>query len=169
MSTTTSGCPGSPPRMRGEAARVAVVSPAVGITPAYAGRRSCWACSYHRARDHPRVCGEKPIFRAICASPMGSPPRMRGEGDGKHQLPVLPGITPAYAGRSPSSPGTHAGTWDHPRVCGEKRRRCFSATHPPGSPPRMRGEAVQRLQLREPAGITPAYAGRSSSRPTIPP
>ena len=50
---------GSPPRMRGKVEAELAVVKAVGITPAYAGKRwpaprGRWPC-----RDHPRVCGEK--------------------------------------------------------------------------------------------------------------
>ena len=64
---------GSPPRMRGKAARGPVVdfasriTPAyeiesadfVRITPAYAGKRTSARRSAGADRDHPRVCGEK--------------------------------------------------------------------------------------------------------------
>ena len=51
------------------------------------------------------------------------------------------GITPAYAGKSIADFILSAGNWDHPRLCGEKRKS-------------------RRLQ-RQNVGITPAYAGKS--------
>ena len=51
------------------------------------------------------------------------------------------GITPAYAGKSPSAATFSRGCRDHPRLCGEKEMIRFSKNcgH----------------------GITPAYAGKS--------
>ena len=50
---------GSPPRMRGKVGDVGVALAVVGITPAYAGKRSLYAGMRTWKRDHPRVCGEK--------------------------------------------------------------------------------------------------------------
>ena len=70
---------GSPPRMRGKVLAALMPTNALGITPAYAGKR-CGArlAAGHRG-DHPRVCGEK--ADAVPLSPLvrGSPPRMRGK------------------------------------------------------------------------------------------
>ena len=55
------------------------------ITPACAGKR--WSSGRKSAakRDHPRVCGEKRIFRMVFATDWGSPPRVRGkEGRSRH-------------------------------------------------------------------------------------
>ena len=50
---------------------------------------------------------------------------------------------------------------DHPRVCGEKLDRLSMMCSPPGSPPRVRGEAENTVFEEPEAGITPACAGRS--------
>ena len=50
--------------------------------------------------------------------------------------------------------------WDHPRVCGEKPALNPAACPALGSPPRMRGKAIQTRSEREIHGITPAYAGK---------
>ena len=83
---------------------------------------------------------------------------------GKDLLVVQPctadGITPAYAGKSiqPSSYGLKG--WDHPRLCGEKRKLSRLLIFSLGSPPPMRGKVFASplpvLDLR----ITPAYAGK---------
>ena len=51
---------GSPPRMRGKVLPRAVLGPASGITPAYAGKRQRFSSRCECRGDHPRVCGEKP-------------------------------------------------------------------------------------------------------------
>ena len=55
------------------------------------------------------------------------------------------GITPAYAGKSPTGQCCVLLFWDHPRVCGEKLRRAFPDDHIRGSPPRMRGKACAAM------------------------
>ena len=51
---------GSPPRMRGKAVLKGGDKDIYGITPAYAGKRAPNGETTKPARDHPRVCGEKP-------------------------------------------------------------------------------------------------------------
>ena len=111
---------GSPPRVRGKEWYLQGESPAPGITPACAGKRTpCWSRSLQYL-DHPRVCGEKVTATPMCRSTLGSPPRVRGKGKYKDRLQHKVGITPACAGkRFPEFVGS-AARWDHPRVCGEK-------------------------------------------------
>ena len=152
---------GSPPRMRGKVRWLSGLSGTPGITPAYAGKRSSPWGEHGCNGDHPRVCGEKFFSFTVVCRPAGSPPRMRGKGESACTGPCLPGITPAYAGKSPC--GTRKG-WsqkDHPRVCGEKVWRTSSGTCSRGSPPRMRGKVLLRILRVSGMGITPAYAGKS--------
>ena len=94
-------------------------------------------------------------------SPLRSPPRMRGK-VWLHQKPGrVPGITPAYAGKSPPAKRKNPAIWDHPRVCGEKPNRIVWEHWKEGSPPRMRGKEVDALGFSCGHGITPAYAGKS--------
>ena len=114
---------GSPPRMRGKVVWLCLGLVVTGITPAYAGKSVTAQQDFIIDRDHPRVCGEKSRPKASSLSTKGSPPRMRGKGiyiDGVH---AVPGITPAYAGKSSSRSSTRCSNRDHPRVCGEKFRR----------------------------------------------
>ena len=50
------------------------------ITPAYAGKREDHARSRERAKDHPRLCGEKETIKVGQVTGTGSPPPMRGKG-----------------------------------------------------------------------------------------
>ena len=85
--------------MRGKVPTFHPPSGAVGITPAYAGKRRLCVVAAHLGRDHPRVCGEKCAPTAQQNTATGSPPRMRGKaGQIQSQTPEL-GITPAYAGK----------------------------------------------------------------------
>ena len=91
---------GSPPRVRGKASAVLLRLLQIGITPAYAGKRSATACVAHVCKDHPRVCGEKPYRQYVTAWHPGSPPRVRGKARLPHRCRRAPGITPACAGKS---------------------------------------------------------------------
>ena len=69
------------------------------ITPAYAGKSHSGATGVTRIKDHPRVCGEKPISAIIKKFVQGSPPRMRGKVREILESCRYSGITPAYAGK----------------------------------------------------------------------
>ena len=78
--------------------------------------------------------------------------------------PSAPGITPAYAGNT-SPPSIRKQTyWDHPRVCGEHKYTILRCKPFRGSPPRMRGTHIKPTSQNSTRGITPAYAGNTSSR-----
>ena len=96
---STSGFPGSPPRMRGKANANVGNTAIVGITPAYAGKRHTGGTTCFCRKDHPRVCGEKPVGAEMGAIVPGSPPRMRGKVRQPESLRLPLGITPAYAGK----------------------------------------------------------------------
>ena len=91
---------GSPPHMRGKEIAVPGLVHSVRITPAYAGKRRSRCRQSSTRRDHPRMCGEKSSHTGELSLPLGSPPHVRG----KDLIPalccVVPGITPACAGKS---------------------------------------------------------------------
>ena len=86
---------------------------------------------------------------------------MRGKGSADVRTGQRTGITPAYAGKSPPAERSGPIRWDHPRVCGEKMDAATIQSGNAGSPPRMRGKDRRAVQGGIPAGITPAYAGKS--------
>ena len=131
---------GSPPRMRGKAPLPNVRLAALGITPAYAGKRCAKRLPPCQYGDHPRVCGEKCMWGCHVSALTGSPPRMRGKVSRLSQLMAETGITPAYAGKSKKNSVVVWPFWDHPRVCGEKTQISTPTGINTGSPPRMRGK-----------------------------
>ena len=72
-------------------------------------------------------------------------------------------ITPAYAGKSLRQSFKESARRDHPRICGEKATRGCTISVGWGSPPHMRGKVGVSGTLIRFKGITPAYAGKSSS------
>ena len=112
---------GSPPPMRGKAEESHQAFLPCGITPAYAG---------------------KSLLSAVTsATTRGSPPPMRGKGLHHDRLKFEPRITPAYAGKRIFEVFRYEHRWDHPRLCGEKRKSPKLRHFHRGSPPPMRGKA----------------------------
>ena len=76
-------------------------------------------------------------------------------------------ITPAYAGKRTLTCCTSPAWEDHPRLCGEKEPIEPRELRIPGSPPPMRGKAEHFPTEIKRHRITPAYAGKSSSLPSV--
>ena len=151
---------GSPPRVRGKACDLLFLRVGVGITPACAGKSPNATIGRGASQDHPRVCGEKLKVLRMSSSTRGSPPRVRGKEIHLHALVDQRGITPACAGKRPSTRSYRVRDWDHPRVCGEKASFSFFSTVGSGSPPRVRGKGSLHPQLCCCPRITPACAGK---------
>ena len=71
---------GSPPRVRGKEPMITLKDVRGRITPACAGKRQSTHECCKQAQDHPRVCGEKRMGKALIFNVLGSPPRVRGKG-----------------------------------------------------------------------------------------
>ena len=111
---------GSPPPMRGKGAYIRYAQGVVRITPAHAGKSSIRQAARPGAVDHPRPCGEKSPTTILVSVKSGSPPPMRGKERAQKYHAQRRGITPAHAGKSPSTSFSRAASRDHPRPCGEK-------------------------------------------------
>ena len=147
--------------MRGKVVHGSMLRTTSRITPAYAGKSGQSTYKNYECGDHPRLCGEKGIQKCRCWYGRGSPPPMRG----KAALPAVPllrsGITPAYAGKSYAILSSVQKIEDHPRLCGEKEKKKLDLLKQQGSPPPMRGKALEMQRTHGGSGITPAYAGKS--------
>ena len=71
---------------------------------------------------------------------------MRGKAEEPPEQTVATRITPACAGKSLNARFPAVTLKDHPRVCGEKNERITKQTKNAGSPPRVRGKAVQLIK-----------------------
>ena len=91
--------PGSPPRVRGKVVLPYFENRRLRITPACAGKSLPLSWLYYCARDHPRVCGEKPISTLAPLPVLGSPPRVRGKDSLTITFMGSIRITPACAGK----------------------------------------------------------------------
>ena len=68
--------------------------------------------------------GEKTRRESHAKVDKGSPPRARGKAGSRPYASAFIRITPACAGKRPVSFGFLAQLWDHPRVRGEKTKKC---------------------------------------------
>ena len=134
---------------------------AIRITPAYAGKSFAFAMIILYSRDHPRLCGEKFEKLSKKQKVVGSPPPMRGKVASCPLVEENARITPAYAGKRNSFSLGRRKRWDHPRLCGEKRKIFRKINSQTGSPPPMRGKGACIGVHRHGDRITPAYAGKS--------
>ena len=73
-------------------------------------------------------------------------------------------ITPADAGKTRYPRRRNRNRQDHPRGCGENFQPNHSCFKRNGSPPRMRGKLCFRGFRNASVGITPADAGKTSTR-----
>ena len=160
----TSLCVGSPPRMRGKHSLSAQKARASRITPAHAGKTLSAPPEAPVKKDHPRACGENNRSTFCIGCSRGSPPRMRGKLFEAWRRAQHDRITPAHAGKTVlRSPCRYAGG-DHPRACGENRPRPADVLSEEGSPPRMRGKPYARSLKSRMRRITPAHAGKTTTR-----
>ena len=149
------------PHMRGKDVELFALFVHHGITPACAGKRGFRSNLPACPRDHPRMCGEKQMYFATTASCQGSPPHVRGKAGRYWATRRRTGITPACAGKRLSCSCRASQSWDHPRMCGEKKNTFRKLKASTGSPPHVRGKDAVRCVYASLIGITPACAGKS--------
>ncbi len=150
--------------MRGKVLSTMATCPYFGITPAHAGKRYTIFICCLVLGDHPRACGEKVNPSARRPFTPGSPPRMRGKVRRCYKMTEVSGITPAHAGKSCRPWSESFSIRDHPRACGEKTCTGKAQNCALGSPPRMRGKVHADSGVLSHLGITPAHAGKSTTR-----
>ena len=91
---------GSSPHMRGTLILQFTDMQPHGIIPAHAGNTPICLIKFVAARDHPRTCGEHPVWLQTNGLKLGSSPHMRGTHILPHFLHFLSGIIPAHAGNT---------------------------------------------------------------------
>ena len=132
------------------------------ITPAGAGKTPSALFVVLSFWDHPRRCGENNGQQGNFARSAGSPPQVRGKQAPASGAFRAAGITPAGAGKTGGDGVTAWSTWDHPRRCGENRRRNRMNEIKVGSPPQVRGKLPCPSRIPAHRRITPAGAGKTA-------
>ena len=134
------------------------------ITPAHAGKTHPSHAPLQPRSDHPRACGENPVFLSSNSRLPGSPPRMRGKPARQRREHLGRRITPAHAGKTSKRRLPLCRRSDHPRACGENREAMKELGIEVGSPPRMRGKLPGQEKVDFRPRITPAHAGKTNMR-----
>ena len=155
---------GSPPHGRGKEIEPSTIARTVGITPAWAGKRSPASNSRPLLKDHPRMGGEKVPVAEQASNGKGSPPHGRGKDSAGYFWLEGSRITPAWAGKSVFGDVPLHISRDHPRMGGEKCTVVLTACSNSGSPPHGRGKAIKHRSRNHQPGITPAWAGKRLKR-----
>ena len=155
---------GSSPRGRGKRRLPAPVRRRPGLIPAWAGKTSGRRDrrEYHAA--HPRVGGENSDPAYGRALSMGSSPRGRGKLQATPQADNVPGLIPAWAGKTSARTCPSPRPRAHPRVGGENvvfPLLCVAAL---GSSPRGRGKLDKVRGHQGHGGLIPAWAGKTARR-----
>ena len=151
---------GSPPHVRGKEIEYSIDVTYTRITPACAGKSGGGCVGTCRAKDHPRMCGEKMLLLCCRCGTVGSPPHVRGKELQLDDPESGDRITPACAGKSQVRGKTCGLHRDHPRMCGEKCIRSAAPTVHLGSPPHVRGKVHCSCARCTFTRITPACAGK---------
>ena len=103
-------------------------------------------------------------MRPRSVAEFGSPPQVRGKPDDRTVIVGTNGITPAGAGKTYVKYDLRQAAPDHPRRCGENCHVPVRFLRTVGSPPQVRGKLLIYAQIGRLRGITPAGAGKTSSR-----
>ena len=155
---------GSSPRVRGKPIEQQFLRARVGLIPARAGKTPSTTSPKKARPAHPRACGENIKTTAPPAIEAGSSPRVRGKLPARSVHVPAPGLIPARAGKTPTSPPDRTRSWAHPRACGENDAAAEGAWVPVGSSPRVRGKPVQVIPDIRLVGLIPARAGKTAMR-----
>ena len=155
---------GSSPRGRGKRTRVGDQGSDDRLIPAWAGKTTHPVTRQDRGRAHPRVGGENVASKDWPLIVAGSSPRGRGKRRRFQLEGWLPGLIPAWAGktRTRSAPGPSSRA--HPRVGGENSVIVYSTPGSTGSSPRGRGKRYGNRALYRVCRLIPAWAGKTRTR-----
>ena len=116
-------------------------------------------------RDHPRSCGKDNVKDIGRGMARGSPPLVRERRKNGPYGTRNTRITPARAGKTPTSIDRPDMGGDHPRSCGKDENCKVPSSCSRGSPPLVRERRRASPSLVAFAGITPARAGKTCRSP----
>ena len=109
--------------------------------------------------DHPHACGDKILTGWVKFPPLGSSPRVWGQGQIKSFTLIPTGIIPTRVGTSIKKCISYFSGQDHPHACGDKARTrtCYRAGN--GSSPRVWGQGSLGAGKIPLFGIIPTRVG----------
>ena len=131
---------GSSPRVWGQVALNACISPAPRIIPTRVGTRQSERYAKRRRGDHPHACGDKQLLLSRTFPTLGSSPRVWGQVKARMLMSEKNGIIPTRVGTSYSSAFNCSHQQDHPHACGDKQKDSTVSEEEVGSSPRVWGQ-----------------------------
>ena len=136
-------------------------------TPAYAGKTVMAPRWMTCGGKHPRLRGEDSKASGGCAPLEETPPLTRGRPSTQSTDSHASRNTPAYAGKTCSNSQELQRSSKHPRLRGEDLN--FSPYSPQAkeTPPLTRGRQKLRTSRRRVVRNTPAYAGKTQTKPDL--
>ena len=155
---------GSSPRGRGKLSRDRIKTTHPGLIPAWAGKTQPHTQGITVFRAHPRVGGENLPDGVPVRGEAGSSPRGRGKPGQDRGRSLVPGLIPAWAGKTQPIQAESHGKGAHPRVGGENTFGARIAATAAGSSPRGRGKHAHPLPRGRIAGLIPAWAGKTPTK-----
>ena len=158
---SSSGTPGSSPRLRGTPAALDFREQASRFIPAPAGNTLRPVEGQPPRAVHPRACGEHPSVTAALPPVAGSSPRLRGTPRRTAMSAEPPRFIPAPAGNTVICLQSASSTPVHPRACGEHIVDCIIHSNLLGSSPRLRGTRGKWRAATRRDRFIPAPAGNT--------
>ena len=150
--------------MRGKPVLIEGGGSPVGLIPARAGKTCRAPSAPSSSRAHPRACGENATNAAMCRTPSGSSPRVRGKPRRVRPLQRRRRLIPARAGKTGRTTTACRTASAHPRACGENDPPAPGLISVAGSSPRVRGKPARCPRLGRGSGLIPARAGKTGGR-----
>ena len=152
---------GSPPLARERPPRKRRIRSTTRITPACAGKTITIDVKLEKIEDHPRLRGKDGTFFDVVAMTLGSPPLARERPDGRKEILITGGITPACAGKTIIGAIESHCIGDHPRLRGKDAKLIRVTIALTGSPPLARERPYNHVIDFTERRITPACAGKT--------
>ena len=113
------------------------------------------------SEDHPHACGDKMDVWILCASRLGSSPRVWGQVTAWSARYDAHRIIPTRVGTRRLFLKHIKANGDHPHACGDKRPVLHRIILTVGSSPRVWGQEYLRTEFRDQSGIIPTRVGTS--------
>ena len=156
---------GSSPLTRGKLEGGCLFVVEGGLIPAHAGKTALFTGRPERSWAHPRSRGENRMSAGAYPLLLGSSPLTRGKLQAPGHAQPRGGLIPAHAGKTRRGRASCEAWWAHPRSRGENPLgfRLLEPTR--GSSPLTRGKPTDRAGGLAVAGLIPAHAGKTDTRP----
>ncbi|STD38244.1 Domain of uncharacterised function (DUF2825) [Corynebacterium striatum] len=133
------------------------------LIPAYAGRTWAWFRCWRSCGAHPRLRGADVLISGGYPGRWGSSPLTRGGRVMSARVLGMVRLIPAYAGRTLITAFPELLLGAHPRLRGADPGLASARRRFRGSSPLTRGGRETAPEQSTPAGLIPAYAGRTYS------